>query len=216
MSARVNIFYPQAEKHKGKSVMVSAIILAAGEAKRMGKLKQLLPLGQSTILEKTIENVVSSRVNETIVVLGYQAEKIIPKINSAPVKIIVNPLYQDGMSTSIITGLMAVGAETDAIMLILADQPFIDSQVINHMLDEYKSHNKGIVVPVHRGQRGHPVIISLRYKSELLNLKGDIGAREVIPRHSEDVHEVKFGSPGITVDIDTEEDYDGSFRFWLV
>lgn len=187
--------------------MISAIILAAGEAKRMGKLKQLLPLGQSTILEKTIENVASSRVDETIVVLGYQAEKIISRINSAPVKIIVNPLYQDGMSTSIIAGLMAIETEADAVMLVLADQPFIDSQIINHMLDEYKSHNKGIVIPVHRGKRGHPVIISLRYKSELLNLKGDIGAREVIPRHSDDVHEVKVGSPRITLDIDTEENY---------
>jgi molybdenum cofactor cytidylyltransferase len=196
-----------AKKFKEKSIMVSAIILAAGEAKRMGRLKQLLPLGQSTILEKTIENVVSSQVEETIVVLGYQAEKILPRINSAAVKITVNPLYRDGMSTSIIAGLMAVDAKAEAIMLVLADQPFIDSQVINRLLGEYQRHHKGIIIPVYRGKRGHPVIISLRYKAELMALKGDIGAREIMALHPGDMHEVRVGSPGITVDIDTEEDY---------
>jgi len=187
--------------------MVSAIVLAAGEAKRMGELKQLLPMGQSTILEKTIENVVASRVDETIVVLGYEAERIIPRINRAPVKIVVNPFYQNGMSTSIITGLTAVEANADAVMLVLGDLPFIEAQVINQILDEFRSHNKGILIPTHRGKRGHPIIISLRYKAELLDIKGDMGAREIVSRHSEDVHLVEVGSPRISMDIDTEEDY---------
>ncbi len=187
--------------------MVSAIILAAGEAKRMGTLKQLLPLSQTTIIEKTIENVVASGVDETIIVLGYEAEKIVPKINSAPVKIMINSRYQDGMSTSIITGLIAVEAEANAIMLFLADQPFINSQLINRLLEEFKYHNKGIIIPSYRGKRGHPVIISLKYKAELLSLKGDIGAREIISRHPEDVHEVEVDAPGVTMDIDTQEEY---------
>ncbi len=188
--------------------MVSAIVLAAGEARRMGKLKQLLPLSQTTIIEKTIENIVASGVDDTIVVLGYKAEEIAPRINRAPVKIMINARYQDGMSTSVITGLKAVEVEASAIMLFLADQPFIDSQVINRLLEEFKYHNKGIIIPTYRGKRGHPVIISLKYKAELLSLKGDIGAREIISRHSEDVHEVKVDAPGVTMDIDTQEEYD--------
>jgi len=187
--------------------MVSAIILAAGEARRMGKLKQLLPLGKTTILEKTVENIVASRVDETIMVLGYEAEKIITRLSRAPVKMVVNPLYQGGMATSIVAGLRAVGAGASAIMLVLADQPFIDSRVINRLLDEFKRHNKGIVIPTYQGKRGHPVIISLEYKAELLSLKGDVGAREIIARHSGDVHEVRVDSPGVTMDIDTPEEY---------
>ena len=187
--------------------MVSAIILAAGEAKRMGTLKQLLPLGQSTLLGKTIEHVAASRVDETIVVLGCQAETIISRLQGAPVKIVVNPCYREGMSTSIVTGLKAAAATADAVMLVLADQPLIDSQVINQILDAFNSHRRGIVVPTYRGKRGHPVVISLNYKAELLALRGDIGAREIIARHPEDVLEVEVDFPGITIDIDTEEDY---------
>jgi molybdenum cofactor cytidylyltransferase len=201
------------KQNRENSIKVSAIVLAAGEAKRMGKLKQLLPLGQSTILEKTIENVTASEADETIVVLGHRAGEIIPRINRTPVKIIVNPRYQDGMSSSIIAGLMAVEPEADAVMLVLADQPFIYGQVINRLLNEFRNHRKGIVIPIHRGKRGHPVIISLRYRAELLALEGDIGAREIISRHSEDAHEVEVDSPLITIDIDTEEDYNGSARF---
>ncbi len=187
--------------------MISAIILAAGEAKRMGKLKQLLPLGKCTVLEKTIKNVVASRVDETIVVLGYQADKIIPKIATTTVKIVVNPHYSGGMSTSIISGLQAVEEKSDAIMVVLADQPFIDSHIINHILEEFAKHSKGIIIPTYGGKQGHPVIISLKYKSELLALKGDIGARELISRHSEDVYLVNVDSYGIIVDIDTKEEY---------
>jgi molybdenum cofactor cytidylyltransferase len=111
------------------------------------------------------------------------------------------------MSTSIISGLQAVEEKSDAIMVVLADQPFIDSHIINHILEEFDKHSKGIVIPTYGGKQGHPVIISLKYKSELLALKGDVGARELISRHSEDVHVVTVDSHRITADIDTEEEY---------
>ena len=190
--------------------MISAIILAAGESKRMGLApggKQLLPLGDSTILEKTIDNVVASAVDETIVVLGYSAAEIRSKIDCRPVKIVLNSEYRNGMSTSVIAGLKAVEAGTEAILLVLGDQPFIRSQVINRLISEYKSHDKGIVVPSYRGKRGHPVIISLSYEYLLLSIKGDVGAREIIYHHPDDVLEVEMDSVEITIDIDTPEEY---------
>ena len=83
--------------------MISAILLAAGESKRMGQPKQLMPLGQSTIVEQAIDNLIKSRVSETIVVLGYRAEDVLKTIAAKPVKIVANPNYQQGMSTSIRT-----------------------------------------------------------------------------------------------------------------
>ncbi len=190
--------------------MVSAILLAAGESKRMGRLKQLLPLGKTTMVEQTIDNLLNSKVNEVIVVLGHEAEEIIKKIATKPVKIEVNPIYHQGMSTSIIAGLKLVDDGARAVMLALADQPFIDSQTINRLIDEFCDHNKGIVIPTYQSRRGHPIIFAIKYKEELSSLKGDIGGRQIMERHPDDVLEVAVASPGINIDIDTTDDYNSS------
>ena len=189
------------------SVAVSAILLAAGESKRMGRLKQLLPLGKTSVVEQAIDNLLNSEVIEVIVVVGYRAEEIIKKIATKPVKIALNPIYHQGMSTSIIAGLNLVNARARAIMLALADQPFIDSQTINRLIDEFRNHNKGIAIPTYQSQRGHPIIFAIKYKQELSGLKGDIGGRQIIERHPDDVLEVAVTSPGINIDIDTTNDY---------
>jgi molybdenum cofactor cytidylyltransferase len=187
--------------------MISAIVMAAGESKRMGKLKQLLPLGDSTILAQTIDNLLKTKVSEVIVVLGHKAEEVRKAIPDRPVKVTVNPAYQQGMSTSIVTGLNLVSDKARAVMLALGDQPFVDSQTVNKLVDEFNSHNKGIAVPVYRSRRGHPVIFAISYKDELLGLEGDIGGREIINRHPDDVLEVAVNCEGVCIDIDTEESY---------
>jgi molybdenum cofactor cytidylyltransferase len=187
--------------------MISAIVMAAGESKRMGKLKQLMPLGDSTILAQTTDNLLNSKVSEVIVVLGHKAEEVRKAISGRPVKVTVNPAYQQGMSTSIVTGLNLVSDKARAVMLALGDQPFVDSQTVNKILGEFNSHNKGIAVPVYRGRRGRPVIFAISYKDELLGLEGDIGGREIINRHPDDVLEVAVNCEGVCIDIDTEESY---------
>ena len=187
--------------------MISAILLAAGESKRMGKPKQLMPLGKTTMLEQTIDNLLNSKVSEVIVVLGHKAEEIMRKLTTKPVKIALNPVYHQGMSTSIITGLNLVDERARAVMLALADQPFIDSQSINRLIDEFCDHNKGIVIPTYQSRRGHPAIFAIKYKEELSGLKGDIGGRQIIEHHPDDVLEVAVDSPGINIDIDTTDDY---------
>ncbi len=185
--------------------MISAILLAAGQSKRMGKPKQLMPLGNSTIVEQSIDNLLNSRVSEVIVVLGYEAEAVAEKVATRPVKIAINPAYHQGMSTSIVTGLNLVSDKAGAVMLALADQPFVDSQTINSLMEAFVAHNRGIAIPVYRGRRGHPVIFAIRYKGELLKLKGDIGGREIIERHPDDVLEVAVNCEGICIDIDTTD-----------
>ncbi len=144
--------------------MISAILLAAGEAKRMGKLKQLMTLGGKSILEHSIDNFLASRVSEVIVVLGCEAEVVVKKVAARPVKIAMNPAYREGMSGSIVRGLDLVSDGGRAVMLALADQPFVDSRVIDRMIDEFNTHNKGIVVPVYfcpyRSERQYPYSVS--------------------------------------------------------
>lgn len=173
----------------------------------MGKLKQLMPLGESTIIEQAIDNLSSSAVNEVIVVVGHEAEEITEAISAKPVKIVFNPNYGEGMSTSIIAGLILVDPRAQAVMLALGDQPLVDSQTINRLIDEFHKSDKGIAVPTYQGKRGHPVIFAARYTPELLELKGDIGAREIIKHHPQDVLEVAVDSESVITDIDTEEDY---------
>jgi molybdenum cofactor cytidylyltransferase len=187
--------------------MVSAILLAAGESKRMGEPKQLMSFGQSTILEQATDNLLGSAVKEVIVVLGYQAEEVIKTIAARPVKIAINPNYQQGMSTSIMAGLNLIDRQAQAVMLALGDQPFVDSQITNRLIEEFYRHDKGIVLPTYHGKRGHPTIFAIKYKPELLKLTGDIGARQIIKDHPQDILEVAVDSESVISDIDTKSDY---------
>jgi len=187
--------------------MVSAILLAAGESKRLRMPKLLLPFGKSTILEQTIDNLLNSRVDEVIVVLGYRAEEMMRKLANRPVKIAINPIYHQGMSTSIVKGLSLVNNRAQAIMVALADQPLINSQTINRLIEESLGYDKGIIIPTYQAERGHPVIFASEYKEELLGLKGDIGGRQTIKEHPNDTLEVIAESKAITMDINTINDY---------
>jgi molybdenum cofactor cytidylyltransferase len=187
--------------------MLSAILLAAGESKRMGEPKQLMPLGKHTLLEQAIDNLLNSSVDETIVVVGHKAEEITRAIATKPVKIMFNPNYQQGMSTSIVAGLILVDPRSQAVILALGDQPLVESRTINQLIDAFNSHDKGIAVPTHRGKRGHPIIFDIKYKAELLELEGDIGGRDIIGQHPDDVLEVAVDSESVISDIDTRDDY---------
>ena len=187
--------------------MISAILLAAGESNRMGQPKQLMPFGQSTIVERTIDNLLNSSVSEIIVVLGYKDEEIRKTIAGKPIKIAINPDYQQGMSTSIIAGLKQVDKRARAVLIALGDQPFVNSQTITSLVEAFIANSRGILIPVYQGRRGNPVIFAIKYKGELLNLKGDVGGREIIKRHPDDVLEVAVNCEGVLLDIDTMENY---------
>jgi len=183
--------------------MISAILLAAGKASRMGKLKQLMPFGQSTIVEQAIDNLLRSAVDEVIVVVGYRAEEVIKTIGTRSVKLVVNPDYKQGMSTSIIAGLKAVDSQGQAVMLALGDQPLIDSRTVNRLIEEFYDRDKGIAIPTYQGRRGHPIIFDIKYEEKLLALMGDIGGRQIVNDHPDDILEVAVSCKGIIIDIDT-------------
>lgn len=188
---------------------ISAILLTAGQSKRMGELKQLMPLGRSTIVEQAVTNMLESLVDEVIVVVGYKAEDVIEAISDKAIKVAINPDYDEGMSTSIIAGLNMVHSKIQAVMIALGDQPLVNSQTINILIEEFCNHDKGIAVPTYQGRRGHPVIFAIKYKEELLKLKGDVGGRQIIKDHPDDVLEVVVASESILVDFDTTDDYQG-------
>ncbi len=188
--------------------MISAVLLAAGESKRMGQPKQLLPLGNKTLVEHALDNLLASRVGEVILVTGNQAENVVKKVGTRPVKVILNPDYRQGMSTSLKQGMTSIDKDAAAVMVVLADQPFIDAALINRLIDEFTRRSKGIIVPVFKGKRGHPIIFAIKYRNELLELQGDAGAKSLLERHPGDVLEVPVASEHIHVDIDDMESYE--------
>jgi len=187
--------------------MLSSIVLAAGKSSRMGHLKQLMPWRQGTIIEQVIDNLINSAADEVIEVLGYRAEDIGKVIVNKSVKVVVNPDFEQGLSTSIIAGLNAVDSRAQAVMIALGDQPLIDSQLIDRLIEEFHNNNKGIVIPTYHGIRGHPVIFAIKYKEKLLELKGDIGGRQIIEDHAWDTLEVPVNCEGVCIDVDTLNDY---------
>ena len=189
------------------NIFTSALILAAGESKRMGKTKLILPIDKQSILNRTISNVISSSLNEVVVVIGCKANVLTDEIRSLGVKIVLNPNFKEGLSTSIISGLNQISERSEAFMVILGDQPFIGSVIINKIINKFKESKKGIVAPSYNGKLGHPVIFSLKYKEEFFKLKGDVGGKAIIQMYKNDVMDVPVSSEKILIDIDTPEDY---------
>ncbi len=187
--------------------MIWAMILAAGESKRMGKPKLLLPFGDKTIIETVVQAVVSSKVEQTLVILGSDREKIEEKIKNYHVKIVYNRDFRSGMLSSAQCGFKALPEETRAVLVILGDQPKISTTVINKLIDGYERAGKGIVLPVFKKERGHPVLIDVKYREEVENLSPEIGLRGTVYNHPEDILEVDVETPSIFQDIDYESDY---------
>lgn len=187
--------------------MIWAMILAAGESKRMGKPKLLLHFRGKTIIETILGQVIQSRVEKILVVLGSNREKIERKIKNLPLKITVNPDFREGMLSSVQLGFQALPKNARAVLVILGDQPAISSAIIDEVIDAYKRTGKGIVLPVYKKERGHPVIIDMKYRGEVGKLSPDVGLRGVVYSHPEDILEVEVDTPSILKDIDDMEDY---------
>jgi molybdenum cofactor cytidylyltransferase len=194
--------------------VLSGIILAAGASTRMGRLKQLLPLGDRCLLQHVVDAAAASCLDEIVVVLGYRAEEIretlhLPARRAA--RIVVAADYAQGQSASLRAGLRAAGPEACAAAILLGDQPQVTAQLIDRMAREYLNSNSAIVRPVYierDGGRvpGHPVLLARRIWPEVEKLEGDQGARTLIAAHPECVHEIPIeGVP--PVDIDTGEDH---------
>jgi len=188
-------------------ISISTLILAAGESKRMGKSKLLLPYQNTTIIENVIKNSLSSRSDKTVMVLGAYRKKILPLIKDLPLSTVYNPDYKQGMLSSIQCGLRSLPLNTQAVIIVLSDQPGIPGQVIDLLIENFHRTKKGIILPTYRQKRGHPILIDFKYRDEILNLSPDIGLRALVHNHSDDILEVPVDYPNILKDIDTPDDY---------
>jgi molybdenum cofactor cytidylyltransferase len=190
----------------------AGIILAAGMSTRFGQLKQLLKVGDSTILSMVINATLKSDLDKVVLVLGHQSESIraclAQTLSDSRLRMVVNPLYQEGMSTSLQRGLSEVKDEFQSIMIFMGDQPLLTSETINTILRRFRASDKDICVPVHEGKRGLPVCFSRRFYDEILEVRGDQGAREVIRNNPKDVLAIEINEPDCFLDIDNAGDFE--------
>lgn len=188
--------------------MIVAVILAAGESRRMGRPKALLPIGGMTFLERIVSAFKSSKVGEIVVVLGHNAAELRSKIGHLPVRFVINPDYARGQLSSLHVAIRALdGEKVDGILVHLVDQPFLDSALVNRMIDRFYESKKTIVVPAYKRKRGHPVLFSKRLFQELLDAPLDQGAKAVVLAHPRETLEIETDDARVALDIDTPEEY---------
>mgnify|MGYP001812580947 CR=1 FL=1 len=176
----------------------------------MGGVKQLLPYANSTLLETVIQNALASKADKVYCVLGANSEAIKSQIKNSKVAFIDNLNWNDGLSSSIVTGITyteSIKEKPKAVLVMLADQPYVDSKYINELIELFNMNQDKIIVSAYGNKKGVPAIFPKRFNDDLLKLKGDKGAKAFF--NSKEIDTVTFASKSKKAlnDIDTLEDY---------
>jgi len=188
--------------------MICGIILAAGEGKRMGKVKLTLPLGNKKLIEWVLQAAKLTPLDRYFLVVRPEDKDIIKIGKAWGAEIVLNPDFRKGMSTSIKKALLKINTqEAEGFFLILGDQPLITSKIINKLIKSFSPGKGEIVVPYFKDKRGNPVLFDICWKDELMAVTGDVGGRVLIKAHSEKVKRVNISDETILFDIDQEKDY---------
>jgi len=188
--------------------MICGIILAAGEGKRMGKVKLTLPLGDKQLIEWVLQAVKLAPLDKYFLVVRPEDKEMIKIGESWGAEIVLNPDFRRGMITSIKKALLKIDIqEVEGFFLILGDQPLITSKIINKLIKSFSPGKEEIVVPYFKDKRGNPVLFDICWKDELMTVTGDVGGRVLIKAHPEKVKRVNISDETILFDIDQEEDY---------
>ncbi len=188
--------------------MITAIILAGGESKRMGRPKMLLPWGHGTVLDQVIEALKSGGIEDVEVVTGGSRAEVEAICKRRQVRAVFNEAYaRDEMLGSLQTGLRGLGLETEAGLVTLGDQPQIEAATVRAVTSEYGRSQAQLIVPSYQRRRGHPWLIARPLWAEVLEMKAPESPREFLNRHASEIRYVETESPSILQDLDTPEDY---------
>ena len=185
---------------------IAAIVLAAGRSSRMPGNKLLTLLDGKPVIRRTVEAACASRVGPVIVVTGHQAAAVNAALTGLPVTIVENERFADGLSTSLICGVKALPPGCEGFAVLLGDMPFVTPGIIDRLIGAFEPGGR-IVVPVHSGRRGHPVLWPITLREAFLSLTGDRGAKPLMALYGDLVYELEVSSDAIFADLDTPEDF---------
>ena len=188
----------------------AGIILAAGASVRFGQPKQLIRLGNKYLVEWVLDAALNSRLQTVVLVLGHEQEAILNALGSKAqqpgLEVVLNPNYLDGQSMSLKAGLSSVRQNFESVMFLLGDQPMLKPGVIDHMLDQFRPADKDLCVPFYKEKRGNPTIFRRPLYDELMQVSGDIGARDIIRKNPDRTLFLEIDDPLCFLDIDTPQD----------
>ncbi len=189
---------------------VDGIILAAGLSTRLGRPKLTVEIGGIPVISRVIRSALDSALRRAILVTGAGNSGLLESIGEMALDrrlvVAVNPNPEEGMSSSVQTGIRLLGDRVSGAMLILADQPFLTASVINDLLEEFSREPNKIVAALIRGRRSNPVIFPAKLFGELMETQGDVGGRFVLKRHESIVAGVEMDDRYDDEDLDTAED----------
>lgn len=189
-------------------LVVGAVLLAAGEAKRLGgRPKALLELAGVPLIRRNLVALSGAGVDEVVVVLGHRADEIEPAVCDFPVTLVRNPDYAKGQATSVRAGLAALSGKLDAIVVAVADQPLINTQDVAALIGAYKKRTSGsILVPYVDGERANPIVLEAALREEILAGDVSFGCRQWSAQHPERIARFDTDNRHYRVDLDTPED----------
>lgn len=187
---------------------IEAVVLAAGQSRRMGQPKLVMPLGDRTVIERVVLDIQAGGIDKIIVVTGGAKEAIEEALKESGVRIVFNPLFdQTEMITSLQAGIRTLSPGCQAMLIALGDQPSIEPEVIRLILNQYDIQRAKLIIPSYQMRRGHPWLVARDLWDELLALHEDQSMRDFLHSHEEEITYVNVESPSILRDLDTPEDY---------
>ncbi|MGE5774881.1 MAG: nucleotidyltransferase family protein [Chloroflexota bacterium] len=191
--------------------MISAIILAAGQSRRMGQPKMLLPWEELTVIEHVVTTFLNAGVEDIVVITGSAREQVEDVIAAYPVRTIYNQDFANGeMLSSLQCGFRAMVDQSRAALIGLGDQPQVQEQVVRRVCEAYQENKSQLVVPSFQMRRGHPWLVSRSLWNELLEMNPPESPRDFLNRHTSEIHYVEVDTPSILADLDTPDDYQKS------
>jgi molybdenum cofactor cytidylyltransferase len=185
---------------------IAALLLAAGQSRRMGSNKLLAEIDGRPMVARTAQRLLSSHARPIIAVLGNEADRVDAALGKLPVERVENPSFADGLSTSLKRGIAALPPEADGVIVCLGDMPLVTGRDLDRLIGAFNPlEGRAIIVPVRHGKRGNPVLWARRFFPEMAELAGDVGAKHLIGEYAELVCEVEMDSDGVLVDVDTPD-----------
>ncbi|MCE5286126.1 MAG: NTP transferase domain-containing protein [Pelosinus sp.] len=190
---------------------LAAVVLAGGYSSRAPDFKPLLSLGQSTVIENTIEVFKRADIADISVVVGHRAEELLPILVNKKVRPIFNEFFTNGMYSSVTAGVQSLDAKVQGFFLLPADMPLVKSHTVKLLSRAYQKVKADIIYPVFQGERGHPPLIARRLFPSILAWHEPGGLRSLLAQYENNAYEVEVVDEGIILDLDTAEDYHNLF-----